>query len=238
MPTLKQHFTLGGACHSAHRTVFCPVHANTTLPDTNKSVGACKGCFCLPLYCCPFSWPTRCIDLIQKASGASNAAVATSTQHKPRPATTQGCFPSKHQQQQQQQLKRLSMASEADSGLCGPAAANNTWLYTTTAAAANNLRPHSAAELTPRGAPIAQHSTAAAASVKAQAFRPGSAAVPAAPGAHNPKLGSNPPLGSNLKRASLRSGGLKPVNITTSQAMHGLKDLYPDLWASTVPICR
>eukprot|EP00879_Flechtneria_rotunda_P001687 GHRR01001847.1.p1 GENE.GHRR01001847.1~~GHRR01001847.1.p1 ORF type:complete len:491 (+),score=205.40 GHRR01001847.1:25-1473(+) len=30
----------------------------------------------------------------------------------------------------------------------------------------------------------------------------------------------------------------KCVNITTAQAFHGLKELYPDLWADTTPICR
>jgi hypothetical protein len=28
------------------------------------------------------------------------------------------------------------------------------------------------------------------------------------------------------------------LNVTTAQAYHGLKELYPDLWAATAPICR
>jgi hypothetical protein len=28
------------------------------------------------------------------------------------------------------------------------------------------------------------------------------------------------------------------LNVTTAQAFHGLKELYPDLWAATAPICR
>lgn len=28
------------------------------------------------------------------------------------------------------------------------------------------------------------------------------------------------------------------MNVTTAQAFHGLKELYPDLWAATAPICR
>lgn len=28
------------------------------------------------------------------------------------------------------------------------------------------------------------------------------------------------------------------MNVTTTQAFHGLKELYPDLWRATVPICR
>lgn len=172
------------------------------------------------------------MDLIQKAFGTPAAAqTAPVMHHKARPATTQGCFPTKHQQQQQQQLKRLSMASDAESAMAGPTTSSSTpWLYTTTASAAaaavSNCRPQSS----PRP--------------KAQAFRPGTAAVTgsnltqgSADAAQNPKArpgpASHPPLGSNLKGSGLRS-----VNITTSQAMHGLKDLYPDLWASTVPICR
>jgi len=28
------------------------------------------------------------------------------------------------------------------------------------------------------------------------------------------------------------------INITSAQAFHGLRELYPDLWAATTPICR
>jgi hypothetical protein len=205
---------------------------------------------------CPCPLPTaahlapiyahRFMDLIQKASVAPAAETAPATHNTPRPATIQGCFTTKHQQQQQQQLKRLSMTSDADSALAGiSTSSSSAWLYTTTTsaatAAANKWRPQSS----PR--PRAKHIAAAAACAKAQALRPGSAAAPGPAvnliqgfgAAQNPKAGaasgtaSHPPLGSNLK-----GPGRQSVNITTSQAMHGLKDLYPDLWASTVPICR
>jgi hypothetical protein len=35
-----------------------------------------------------------------------------------------------------------------------------------------------------------------------------------------------------------RLGAGAITNLTTSMAAHGLKDLYPDLWDNTLPICR
>lgn len=133
------------------------------------------------------------------------------------------------------------MASDADT--TAPGSGNSSsWLYTTTAAA-GALRPHSAQLLPPSST---QHIIAAAA--RSKAGRPLSAACISSaqpPSLHKTPAGSplstrNPAAGatSALPPKTSKPSGLKSVNITTSQAMHGLKDLYPDLWANTVPICR
>lgn len=191
-------------------------------------------------------------------------------QAKPSPATTQGAFPTRHRQQHQQQLKRLSMATDADSApaLSAPHGTpssdyNTSWLHTTTAAAAAaaELRPHSAAAWQ-ASAPSAQHIAAAAMRANAHTdSRPGSAAVlsPSAGPQKNPKpsLQAGPtgsptgphPYGLSKGAAAAAAPAaalaapaghkaVRSVNITTSQAMHGLKDLSPDLWEATVPICR
>ena len=38
--------------------------------------------------------------------------------------------------------------------------------------------------------------------------------------------------------SSTSSGTSDPLAVTTTMAAHGLKELYPDLWHSTLPICR
>lgn len=158
--------------------------------------------------------------------------------HRPRASAPMG-VPSR----QQQRLQRLSMATDTDSAAPGGGNSNSSWLYTTTAAA-STMRPGSAQVLSTH-----QISAAAAAKPKHKAFRPASAAAPASPNSstahptgcnYSPDASHTPakPAGAAQLPGRARSAGLKSVNITTSQAMHGLKDLYPDLWASTVPICR
>jgi hypothetical protein len=49
------------------------------------------------------------------------------------------------------------------------------------------------------------------------------------------------PQAEELQKLSARGSaallGSQTVYVSTSKAMHGLADLYPDLWAATVPIC-
>lgn len=181
--------------------------------------------------------PHRCMELIQKATGTSAAGAPTShtfnTSLKPRPATTH-CFTSidkaKQQQQlrQQQQLQRLSTDSSASAPGAGSSSSSNktSFLYTTTtAAAAAAARPFRPCSAQPSATTFAAPHPPAG----AKAFRPASATNPAEK--PQPRSGQNPTTSS-------APGFKKSVNITTSQAMHGLKDLYPDMWASTVPICR
>jgi len=174
------------------------------------------------------------MKLIQQATGTTAAGAPNShtfnTSLKPRPATTH-CFTStdkaKQQQQlrQQQQLQRLSTDSSASAQGVGSSSNNNktSFLYTTTTAAAA-ARPYRPCSAQPPASTFAAPQPPAG----AKPFRPASATTPAAK--PQPRSGQNPITAS--------APGFKSVNITTSQAMHGLKDLYPDMWASTVPICR
>ena len=159
--------------------------------------------------------------------------------------------------------KRMSL--DASSSALGPDGSGSSsssttggsnWHYTSTAAAlqrsmdAHTLRPFSA-----QPAAAVRGSMCTTLGPKPHA-RPASAAVaqanhpkPQTAAPQNPTLkpktagaaSSTPAAGGGSIGSGFASegqSGFKSVNITTSQAMHGLKDLYPDLWATTVPICR
>jgi hypothetical protein len=81
--------------------------------------------------------------------------------------------------------------------------------------------------------------------------RPGSACSPAAAaalpafdlsGSGDTAAAAGAPDPCTLAQLSARGSaatvGSKSVYVTTSQAVHGLKDLYPELWRATAPICR
>lgn len=103
----------------------------------------------------------------------------------------------------------------------------NSWLHTATAAAQHRMHGSSSRGGSGGAAVRVQSATSPKHTIASQrsAARPASAAASDTTTAHK-------------QHSNTSSSAKSSVNITTSQAMHGLKDLYPDLWASTVPICR
>lgn len=166
------------------------------------------------------------MDLVQQAAVGCMSHQGNNTRNlyssKHRPASTLGFH-----------VKKAPQAPAAASTACRPSTANlhNSSWYTSTVAAAAKLSSTSktlpadgltSTGLRPRSSPAASASALAAdlqqpannSIVSGQARKSAAAAKPVS--ACSPKC----------------------VNITTTQAGHGLKELYPDLWASTVPICR
>jgi hypothetical protein len=62
----------------------------------------------------------------------------------------------------------------------------------------------------------------------------------AAAAAEPPRLSATATLSARAAAAAAAPPAPKmgPLDITSSAASYGLKDLYPDLWANTLPICR
>ncbi|GBF90561.1 hypothetical protein Rsub_03133 [Raphidocelis subcapitata] len=129
-----------------------------------------------------------------------------------------------------------------------PASAESPgWMHTATVA-----RGGRAASAAPAGGGAAASAAAAAAGDNLRlpldrlAVAPADAAAAAAAAA---EAAASPPLTTSARisaRAAAMAAAPPPpklgagaiTNLTTSMASHGLKDLYPDLWANTLPICR
>lgn len=131
-----------------------------------------------------------------------------------RPATTLGFSPKRTPRQPSPDRATYERAASASPH-------SSTWLHTATKAAAGRLA----------GSPVAPP-TGGIDSISERAYHPLIASAAPFAAAADLQL----PADNNSSRLTAASG--HSLNVTTAQAMHGLKDLYPDLWANTVPICR
>jgi hypothetical protein len=138
---------------------------------------------------------------------------------------------------------RPATASPVSNGNNSSSASNANWQYSSTMRAAaagkgmssqgsallgQGLRPFSAAPAVPAVSATAP----TAASQKPSLL---GAATAAPPGASKASSCSSP---ASASAGGASSSEPKCLNVTTAQAFHGLKELYPDLWAATAPICR
>lgn len=94
----------------------------------------------------------------------------------------------------------------------------------------NRARPHTAAAAAGTTGHNSSSGRHAHVPIELLVFRPATAH----PGSSTSSSHQDTPLGGTSSNGQQKD----PLSVSTTKASYGLKDLYPDLWTRTVPICR
>ncbi|KAF6258841.1 hypothetical protein COO60DRAFT_1074463 [Scenedesmus sp. NREL 46B-D3] len=182
----------------------------------------------------------RYMQLIQQAAGAPASSTPLSSSQLLQQQSASAAQPKTHSSLDFCAATGRKNGAAAAAGSSRPATASpgnhndgSSWQYSTTkraaaAAATQGMKGQGSALM---GQGLRPFSAAAAVPAATAAQRPSAAATTTAAGADQSPGCSSPLSGGG-------SNGPRCVNVTTAQAFHGLKELYPDLWAATAPICR